>query len=138
MVTLLYEELCGMIVRLSSPDLAHQFLADFLTETEKIMFSKRYMILVLLMRGYTVEDIKNRLYVSNSAVMSVASWYKNAHPGTTRLLAQINRAKNMQSSIDKIEALLEKIPSGKYQDRQRLNQEKSVNERSRKLRDALR
>ena len=102
------------------------------------MFSKRFMIMVLLMRGQTVEHIKNTLFVSNSAVMSVSSWLKNASPATKKALNILNAKKDWQKFFDQIEVVLDKLPPGKYRDWHRAGKEKFERLKTRQLRDRLR
>jgi Trp operon repressor len=78
------------------------FLNDFLTSTEKIMLSKRFMIMVLLMRGHSALHVKNTLFVSNSAVMGVSSWMKNASPTTKNALEVLSREKDWETFFDKV------------------------------------
>jgi len=138
MSELIYGEFCQFITLIPARSSFQAFFNDFLTPTEKIMFSKRFMIMVLLMRGQTIEHIKDTLFVSNSAVMSVSSWLKNASPATKKALNLLNMKKDWQKFFDQIESVLDKLPPGKYRNWKLAGQEKVINLKSRQLRESLR
>jgi uncharacterized protein YerC len=138
MIDLIYQEFCGFLGGINTSTGIHQFLNDFLTSTEQIILSKRFMIMVLLMRGHSVEHIKNTLYVSNSAVMSVSSWYKNASQTTKISLSQLNQNKNWESFFDQIESVLDKLPPGKYRNWQQVGKEKYARSNTRDIHSKLR
>ena len=138
MAELIYSEFCGYISLIPSNTGFQDFFNDFLTSTEKIMLSKRFMIMVLLMRGQTVEHIKNTLFVSNSAVMSVSSWLKNASPATKKALSLLDMRKDWQKFFDQMESILDKLPPGKYRNWQQAGKEKVIRLKSRNLRNRLR
>ncbi|MFH2085732.1 MAG: hypothetical protein ABII21_03040 [bacterium] len=138
MTTLIYGEFCGFLSKIDSNSGVSQFLDDFLTSTEKIMLSKRFMIMVFLMRGHSVEHIKNTLHVSNSAVMSVNSWFKNASSTTKQSLIRLNQEKNLEKLFDQVESILDKLPPGKYRDWHKVGKEKFARLKTRQLIDRLR
>lgn len=138
MAELIYSELCNFISLIPSASGFSEFFNDFLTPTEKIMLSKRFMIMALLMRGQTVEHVKNTLFVSNSAVMSVSSWLKNASPATKTALSKLDKGKNWEQFFDKIESILDKLPPGKYRNWHRVGKEKVTRLKSRQLKEKLR
>lgn len=137
MVKLITAELSGFMSKITDIGDMRDFLSDFLTSSEQIMLSKRFMIMVLLMRGHSVEHIKNTLYVSNSAVMSVSSWLKNASESTKKSLHRLNIEKNWETFFDNIETILDKLPPGKYQNWQRIGQEKNKNYKSRQEKNRI-
>lgn len=138
MSDLIYQEFSMFISKIPSANSVHQFFNDFLTTTEKVMLSKRYMIMVFLMRGYTTEQIKNKLYVSNSAVMSVSSWLKNASPATRQSLKELNTDIYFNKLLDNIENILDKLPPGKYRDWHQVGKDKIVRLKARQLRSKIR
>lgn len=138
MEKLIYGEFCQFTSLISRSVGFQEFFNDFLTPTEKIMFSKRFMIMVLLMRGRKIEDIKDTLFVSNSAVMSVSSWLKNASPATKKTLSLLDLKKDWQKFFDQIESFLDKLPPGKYRNWQQVGNEKVSRLKSRNLRGQLR
>lgn len=138
MEKLIYGEFCQFITLIPAASAFQDFFNDFLTPTEKIMLSKRFMIMVLLMRGQKIEQIKDTLFVSNSAVMSVSSWLKNASPATKKALSLLDLKKDWQKFFDLIESVLDKLPPGKYRNWQQSGKEKSLRLKSRNLRNQLR
>lgn len=94
--------------------------------------------MVLLMRKQTVEHIKDTLFVSNSAVMSVSSWLKNASPATKKALSLLDMQKDWRKFFDQIEAVLDKLPPGKYRNWQQVGKEKVTRLKARNLRSQLR
>lgn len=138
MIKLIYSELCEFITKIPSATGIHEFLTDFLTSTEQVMLSKRFMIMVFLMRGHSIEHIKDTLHVSNSAVMSVSSWLKNASRSTKSSLTRLNQEKNWEHFFDQVESILDKLPPGKYRDWHLAGQKKFTRLKSRQLRDRLR
>jgi len=137
MSDLIYKEFSSFVAKMPSPDSIDHFFNDFLTPTEKIMLSKRFMIMVLLMRGHTALHIKNTLFVSNSAVMSVSSWLKNASESTKSGLEKLNKGKNWESFFDNINSILDKLPPGRYSDWHRLASEKAQRAITRNIHNKL-
>ncbi|MFZ2199363.1 MAG: hypothetical protein WAV40_01070 [Microgenomates group bacterium] len=137
MAELIYEELCSFVSRISTRVGISQFFNDFLTPTEKIMFSKRFMIMVLLMRGHSALHVKNTLFVSNSAVMGVGSWMKNASPTTKKSLEILNKEKDWETFFDSIEEILDKLPPGKYRNWHQAGKEKFNRLKTRQLNNRL-
>lgn len=137
MADLIYKEFSDFVSKISSSGGMHNFFNDFLTSTEKIMFSKRFMIMVLLMRGHSALHIKNTLFVSNSAVMGVSSWLKNASNSTKDGLEKLNKDKNWETFFDNIDVILDKLPPGKYRDWHHLGKEKAARAKSRLIKNKL-
>jgi uncharacterized protein YerC len=134
---LIYTEFSSFVAKMQSSDAIDHFFNDFLTPTEKIMFSKRFMIMVLLMRGHSALHIKNTLFVSNSAVMSVNSWLKNASESTKLGLEKLNKEKNWETFFDNIDVILDKLPPGKYHDWHHLAKEKALRNKTRIIKSKL-
>lgn len=88
---IIIKQLLYAITFLESPKQAAAFFADFLTDSETIMLSKRLAIAILLMRGHSQTIITKMLSVSYSATGAVASWLKNADPATSIILNTISQ-----------------------------------------------
>ena len=88
---IIVKQLLYAITYLESPKQAASFFADFLTDSETIMLSKRLAIAILLMRGHSQTLITKMLSVSYSATGAVASWLKNADPATSVILNTISQ-----------------------------------------------
>ena len=137
MADIIYSEFSGFVSKISTADGMHEFLNDFFTPTEKVMFSKRFMIMVLLMRGHSALHVKNTLFVSNSAVMGVNSWLKNASPTTKKSLEVLNREKDWETFFDKVDSILDKLPPGKYRNWHQVGVEKASRQKHRQLKNRL-
>jgi uncharacterized protein YerC len=110
----LESEFIDFLVKIASYNGMKNFISDFFTPTEKIMFIKRFGVALLLLRKYPGELIKSRLGVSNSVVTSVGSWLKYPTPETASLLKALDAKKSREKIYDKIEEVLDLLPPGKY------------------------
>lgn len=73
--------LLDVISGLNNNQEIEEFLAEFLTPTEKIMLAKRLAIAMLLVKEYQYESIREILKVSTSTIDRVSYWIK--HEGRT-------------------------------------------------------
>ncbi|MCX6705124.1 MAG: Trp family transcriptional regulator [Candidatus Woesebacteria bacterium] len=96
--------------KIEGPKSASDFFSDLLTNTEKYMLAKRLTCAILLVRNRSATDIRNSIHITYSTIGSVASWVKNAKPGTQQILIQISKEQSWQKIIDQIDALLDKLP----------------------------
>lgn len=96
---------------LHDSDSTSSFFSDFLSSTEQIMFAKRFTIAVLLLRGKRPKDIKTILHVSDSSISSVGAWLKNAKPKTIATLKRVIYESYWEEFIEKMEALIDSLPS---------------------------
>jgi uncharacterized protein YerC len=87
-----------------------EFFSDFLTNSEQIMLSKRFAVLILLVKGKSPTDIQNSIHVTFSTIGSVSAWLKNAKPESQKLLQKISKEKDWEAVFDKIDEILDKIP----------------------------
>lgn len=123
---------------LRDADAVASFFTDFLSSTESLMLAKRFTIAVLLLRGKRPKDITQILHVSYSATGSVASWLKNATPKTQATLERVIKESNWESLLDKIEALLDKLPTAYGTDWSKAGKKKWQRTTERATRQALR
>lgn len=65
------------ITHLKKKDQVAQFLQEFLTPTEKIMFSKRLSIALLLLKDYQYQSISSILKVSSATIERINRWIKH-------------------------------------------------------------
>lgn len=96
--------------------ISEEFFSDFLTASEKVMLSKRFATLVLLVRKKTPIEIRNSIHVTFSTIGSVSSWLKNAKPETRKLLLKISNEKKWESVFDIIENILDKPRPRRHSD----------------------
>ncbi len=96
--------------RLNSASDVSAFFSDLLTDTEEVMLTKRFIIALLLLQGKKPVDIADAIHVSFSTIRGVSEWLSRASPATKRLLSQVLKEQRWQALLDKIEALLDKLP----------------------------
>src|SRR3989344_2783004 len=86
----IFDILLGALAGLQTRKQVSNFIADFLTPTEAIMFSKRLAIGVLLAKKYDYRDISKILRVSTTTVGSVSLLY-NHRPNFKKTVDEITR-----------------------------------------------
>ncbi len=59
------------IAHIKNKKQAELFINSFFTKSERIMFAKRFTILVMIERGYSYSEIKDILKVSNSTITNI-------------------------------------------------------------------
>lgn len=124
--------------RLGSPEQAAEFFSDLLTSTEEIMLSKRYTIAILLTKGYAAKHIHDTLNVSFTTIGTVAGWLKNLKPATKKIIDRHLKDEAWRQFFDKIEAALDILPPGKYEDWSKAGKAKYRRSLNRSTRSALR
>lgn len=103
-----------IISLLSGKENVFVFLDDFLTQTEKIVLSKRIAIAFMLKKSYDYETIKNILKVSQSTVSAISLKLKYAGKGYHQVLDKILLQEKIKTSFDQIEKfILENLSRGK-------------------------
>lgn len=85
------------IVSLSDKKKVEEFIADFLTPTERIMLVKRLAIYVLLGKGYSYQQICAILRVSPSTVAGASRYYKYLGKGSKDVVSRIIKAEALES-----------------------------------------
>jgi len=123
---------------LRDADTVASFFSDFLTDTEEMMFAKRFTIAVLLLHGRRPKDIKQMLHVSNSATGSVSAWLKNAKPKTLATLRRLIAESEWEQFIDKIDELFDTLPPRPGTDWVKAGKEKRQRTLERSARSSLR
>ena len=77
------------VVSLQTISGGSNFLSEFLTETEQMMFAKRLMIIFMLIEGISQYRIKQVLHVSSSTVSRIAKEHEqNVFPHIARICGQ--------------------------------------------------
>jgi len=59
------------IAHIKNKKQAELFINSFFTKSERIMFAKRFTVLVMLERGYSYSEIKDILKVSNATITNI-------------------------------------------------------------------
>jgi len=85
------------------------FFYDFFTKTERVMFSKRLAIAMMLHKSYTYEDITFILHVSTSTINRVANWLDVGGIGVTKVLDKLIQEEKMEVFWNKINRSLDNV-----------------------------
>lgn len=93
---------------LTSKDKVVLFLEDYLTDTEKIMLSKRLSIAFMLLKGYKYETISDVLKVSKSTIWNVKRNLLKGK-GYKIVLTGLIKKENFQKFWQDIDHLLNQI-----------------------------
>lgn len=91
------EALVKIFARIGTTTERENFLAEFLTPTEKLMLAKRLALIALTMQGYSLTQTEEILGISH--VTSVR-YLKRVAQGHFPLLRKIVRNKNKKKTID--------------------------------------
>ena len=102
----IFELFLSVIVDVKTVDDARSFIEDFLSPTERVMFTKRLAIALLLVKGYTYDDIDDTLKVSRSTIMNVSLWLKHGKSGYRNAVNKILETQKREKFIDKVEEIL--------------------------------
>jgi TrpR-related protein YerC/YecD len=81
-------ELYDMIALLKSREEVKQFFKDLLTLSETVMISRRLQIAMMLLEGYTYRDIRAKLKVGASTIVSVERWLNQGFGGYRNIIAR--------------------------------------------------
>ena len=126
------------ISELRSTQAVSGFLSDLLTDTEELMLAKRFAIALLLFQGKKPIEIVSTIHVSFSAIRGVSSWIDKATPLTVKLLEAVIKQQSWQSAIDKLEIVVDKLPSRRGTDWSMAGKEKWQRRNERTARSVFR
>jgi len=93
---------------LKDKDEVKNFIADIFTPTEKIMFSKRLAIAVLLAKGYDYREIGGVLKVSSTTINSILKQQSINGQGYKKAVEKILRNEALQEIFMDLTKLLAK------------------------------
>lgn len=99
---LFWEHLAGLRDRIS----VREFLENVLSDTERIMVSKRLAIAILLARGYTYEDIDDKLKVSKSTITGIHRQLLTGASGYKKAVEVIEKRIKLEKTGDFLEKIL--------------------------------
>lgn len=100
---------------LSTKDKTSIFLDDLLTQTEKLMLSKRLAIAFMLIKGYDYEIINNILKVSDATIWKVKTNLSYRGKGYTTVIGEIMKKEKWGQFWEDLSNLFEEIlPPGRY------------------------
>ena len=102
----MYEIFLEALLGLKNKTEAYQFIYDLLTPTERIMLAKRLSIVLMLIKGYKREEIRDTLKVSTSTVSVVKIWLRLEGKGYRQILEKVLRKEKLKSLWYKIDYYL--------------------------------
>ena len=103
------DDFIWVIGALHSQEDTKAFFYDFFTKTERVMFSKRLAIALMLHRNYSYEQIQYILHVSTSTINRVMNWLDSGGIGVKRVLDKLIREEKMEVFWSKINKALDSI-----------------------------
>jgi TrpR-related protein YerC/YecD len=95
----------SIVSSLRGYDEAKNFFKDLLTTSEMVMICRRIQIAKLLMKGWTYEQVKEKLGAGMTTIGQVDKWLNEGFGGYARVLKRHNANKDKQR---------EKIPPAPY------------------------
>lgn len=95
------------------------FINDFFSPTEKIMFSKRLATSVLLAKGHDYESIRKILRISPPTIAKLSIKVKFASGGLKKVVVGILQKQNAQVLWKEIEELFDLPTKGSYKSPER-------------------
>lgn len=105
--TRIFNLLWQTIANLKEPSKVEEFFSDLLTPTEKIIFSKRLAIAVMLLRSYDYESIRATLQVSSGTIGAVSLWLKYSGQGYRKTVEKVMKKEKIKKVIDNIDSAIE-------------------------------
>jgi len=96
-------EFYDMIALLKNRDEVKQFFKDLLTLSEVVMVSRRLQIAKMLLEGFTYRDIRTKLKVGISTIISVERWLNQGFGGYRNI---IQRHKKQERKFKEYEPAL--------------------------------
>ncbi len=95
----IFEILISSLISINNKNKAEKFITDLLTNTEKIMLSKRLSIAFLLMKDYSYERIKHLLKVTSPTIWQVKRWMNERGSGYKIILQEIIDNESMKKML---------------------------------------
>lgn len=99
-------------------EVAMDFVNDLLSETEKVMLSKRLSIALMIIKGYNSSYIATTLKVSGSTVNSVRRWLSFGGQGYRLVLAKIIKKEELEIFFEDLDEDLLKLSHPKHWNQQ--------------------
>jgi uncharacterized protein YerC len=100
---------CQHLATLSTKEDVREFFVSLLSSTEQIMIPKRLAIAVLLQKGFTFDDIDDRLKVSKGTITTIQRQLHTGAIGYQKAINSIKKRKQNEELWDSLEELLLKI-----------------------------
>lgn len=111
----IFELFITTILNLKQQKDVEDFIEDLLSPTEKIMLVKRLAIAMLLTKGYTYDEIDDKLKVSRPTIMNVSYWLRHGRGGYQKVVERIVRDQKREALFESIEEILLRLsPPKRY------------------------
>ena len=86
-------------------------IQDLFTPVERLMFSKRFSIAYMLLKGYDYDSISEVLKVSRTTIGKVSYWLKEKGNGFRIIFSKIKNKEKVNSSLNEFKDAIESILS---------------------------
>jgi len=103
------DDFIWVLSALRSQEETKSFFYDFFTKTERVMFTKRLAIAMMLHKAYSYEEIRFILHVSTSTINRVANWLDVEGVGVRNVLDKLIREEKMEIFWSKINRSLDRF-----------------------------
>lgn len=97
------------IVLAQNNEMALSWMEDLLTETERVMLSKRFSIAFMLLEGYDYDTIQDVLKVSSSTIGRVALWMKGSGKGVRTIREKIKKTESLKNLWEDVKESIAEI-----------------------------
>src|SRR3990167_11327967 len=103
----IFKNFIKTIAKLKEPNQIEKFFEDLLSPIEKTMLTKRLAIAVLLIKGYTYEQIDHTLKVTRPTIKNISFALKYGQKdGYQKAVKEIMNDQNREAFFDKVEEIL--------------------------------
>lgn len=134
----MFSQFWRCLAKVNTSEKSSDFFSDFFTKTEKTMLAKRFSAAILVIREKSATEIRKALHLSYSAIGVVSAWVNNSKPKTKEILINISKEKDLESMLDKIDSLIDKIPPRRHSDWKEEFSKRNKSNRKRSVRKTLR
>jgi len=91
----------SIISVLKTRDEVKNFFKDLLTLSEIVMISRRIQIAIMLLEGYTQEEVKKKLKVGFSNIAQVEKWLNNGFGGYKKTIEKYRKKYPKKNEFEK-------------------------------------
>ncbi len=103
----LYKQLLAVLAASVNIEKINLLLSELLTNTEKVMLTKRLAIALLLENGYSYRNIRYVLHVSFPTIRSVQFWLNHGNQGYKEAVHKIIMPQIDKNFFNKIDLLID-------------------------------
>jgi len=96
------EQLWRAFASLENKNEVHDFLHDILTHTEIEMLAKRLQVVVMLDQGFTYEQIKKALNISEATISKIQNWRQAFGAGYDIVIRKLRSGSKFRKVSNKV------------------------------------